>query len=207
MTGIGLPMSFDPALATRLEELRRRDREARADLVESGELFGGYHPLMELVHHSNARALAEILDECGWPGRSLAGEEGAEAAWQVAQHAISLPDFQRRCLGLLREAAAHGEVPARQVAMLEDRIRFNERRPQRFGTVFDWDSSGELRPWRIDEPEEVEHRRTAAGLPPLSDAIAYLRRQAEAEGDRPPDDWEIRQREIEEWARRVGWIS
>ncbi len=207
MTGTGLPMSFDPALAARLEELRCRDEEARAELVEGGELFGGYHPLMEAVHRSNAAAFEAILDERGWPGRSRAGEKGADAAWHVAQHAISLPGFQRRCLGLLREAAAHGEAPALQVAMLEDRIRFNERRAQRFGTIFDWDASGELSPWRIDEPDGVERRRAAAGLPPLAETIARLRRRAEAEGDRAPEDWRGRQREIEEWARRVGWIS
>lgn len=207
MSGAGLPMSFDPELAARLQRLLEYDAEARADLLESGELFGGYHPLMEAVHRSNAQALEAILDEIGWPGRSRVGDEGSEAAWQIAQHAISRPSFQRRCLDLLREAVAQGEVPARQVAMLEDRIRFNERRPQRFGTVFDWSPDGELSPWPIDEPDEVEYRRAAAGLQPLTDAVAGLRRRAEAEGDRPPEDWEARQREIEEWARRVGWIS
>lgn len=196
-----------PRLESRLRRLLDHDRETRAELAASGELFDGYHPLMEAVHRSNARALETILDESGWPGRSRVGEAGAEAAFRIAQHAISLPDFQRRCLELLRGAVAAGEAPGWQAAMLEDRIRFNERRPQRYGTVFDWDESGELSPWSIDDAAGVDERRAAVDLGPLAEAVADLRGRAAREGDRPPGDWLARQRRIAEWARQVGWID
>jgi NAD(P)-dependent dehydrogenase (short-subunit alcohol dehydrogenase family) len=35
-------------------------------------------------------------------------------------------------------ASESGDAPKRQVALLTDRIRFNEDRPQIYGTVFDW---------------------------------------------------------------------
>ena len=207
-TGGGVDLSAgDRSLRVRLARLLAHDAQTRAELAAEGELFDGYHPVMEAVHRSNARALETILDQGGWPGRGQAGVEGAEAAFRIAQHAISLPDFQRRCLALLQEAVARGEAPAWQAAMLEDRIRFNERRPQRFGTVFDWDQTGVLSPWALEDPDGVERLRAAAGLGPLAAAAADLRRQAAAEGDRPPADPRARQREIEAWARRVGWIS
>jgi hypothetical protein len=39
-----------------------------------------------------------------------------------------------------------GDAPALQAAMLEDRIRAFEGRPQRYGTQFDWDANGEPSP-------------------------------------------------------------
>jgi hypothetical protein len=65
---------------------------------------------MEAVHHHNAYRLEEIIEECGWPGRSLVGEDGAAAAWLIAQHAIRLPALQRRSLTLLKEAAEKVET-------------------------------------------------------------------------------------------------
>ena len=46
-------------------------------------------------------------------------------------------------LSALQAAAGRGEVPPLQPAMLEDRIRTFEGRPQRYGTQFDWDADGE----------------------------------------------------------------
>jgi hypothetical protein len=117
--------------------LKRRDESARARLAESGVLFDGYSAEMEQLHAENTVSLEAILDADGWPGVSLVGEDGAEAAWVVAQHGISRPGFQRRCVRDLRKAVAAGEAPAWQEAYLTDRIRMNERRPQVYGTQFD----------------------------------------------------------------------
>jgi hypothetical protein len=39
------------------------------------------------------RRLVEILDTYGWPGRSLVGEDGAEAAWALALHVQTLASW------------------------------------------------------------------------------------------------------------------
>ena len=198
---------MDHDLAAELLALRRRDVQTRRRLVESGELFAGYAPDMERVHLENARALDAILDRLGWPGADLVGAEAAEAAWLIAQHAISWPAFQRRCLALLAAAVDEGRAPRRHLAYLTDRVRCNERRPQVYGTIHDWDAAGELSPWPVEDPEGIDERRRAAELPPLADVTRELRRRARAEGDAPPASFEERQREIEEWARRTGWIG
>jgi hypothetical protein len=197
---------MDVDLRWELLELRQADEETRTKLVEDGSLYHGYAPEMERVHRKNAERLEAIMDGHGWPGVSLVGEDGAAAAWGIAQHAISLPAFQRRCLELLRAAVQAGEAPARHHAYLTDRIRFNERRPQVYGTIFDWDADGQMSPWQIEQPEGVEERRAAVGLPPLAGHIRRMRGQAAAEGARPPAAYGLRQREIEAWARKVGWI-
>ncbi len=190
-----------------LVALLERDRAMRARLVDEGRLFAGYAPEMEAVHAENARALEALIDAHGWPGLALAGRDGSIAAWTVALHAIGLPAFQRRCLALLQGAAEEGDVPPAFAAMLEDRIRFNERRPQRYGTIFDWDEDGRMSPWRLEDPDGVEARRAAVGLRPLADEMRKARRAPREKGDRPPRDYAARQREIEAWARRTGWLE
>lgn len=194
-------------LRAELERLRRRDEESRSRLMESGELFEGYSEEMERVHLENAARLEEILEESGWPTLSEVGEEGAESAWLVAQHAISRPDLQRRCLSELIEAVAEDEAPAWQVAYLADRIRVNERRPQIYGTQLDWNEEGELVPQPIEAPAEVDKRRAEVGLVPLAESVELARQHARDEGHRPPADPEASRERREEWARRVGWIA
>jgi hypothetical protein len=196
---------LDQALRAELLAMADEDQRVRAELAADGSLFDGYHPSMEAVHARNAARLAEILDRRGWPGRSLAGEDGAQAAWQVLQHAIGLPPLQRRGLELLRAAAEAGEVPAWQVAMLEDRIRTFEGRPQRYGTQFDWDRHGRMAPLPIEDPDGLEERRRAVGLEPLAQRVRAMRQSARREGERAPQDWAARQREMDQWARKAGW--
>ena len=70
-----------------------------------------------------------------WLARSLRRRnEAADAAWLILQHSIGGPQMQRLGLSLLETATAVGEAPMVCVAMLEDRIRCNEGKGQRYGT-------------------------------------------------------------------------
>jgi hypothetical protein len=188
----------DELLAMKEHDLRVRER-----LAEEGSLFEGYHPDMEAVHRRNAARLAEIIDEFGWPGSSLVGKDGAEAAWLVAQHAIGEPAFQRRCLALLQAALEAGEAPPYQAAYLEDRIRVFEGRKQLYGTQIDYGPDGAPCPYPIEDLDSVDERRRDVGLEPLAD------RMPKAERIPPMDATERarKQRKREAWLRRVGWRS
>jgi len=190
-------------MADRLVALAARDLETRERLAADGSLFDGYHPEMEAVHKANARELDAIIAAVGWPGAALAGEEGAEAAWLIAQHAIGLPRFQRKCFDLLKAASAAGEAPAWQMAMMLDRIRVNEGRVQVYGTSFDWDEDGQLSPRPIEDPDGVEQRRAEVGLEPLEAAKARIR--ARDGSQTPPADLAEHRRRMDAWAREVGW--
>ena len=198
---------MNEVLVEELLALKRRDVATRARLLESGVLLDGYSDEMEQVHLENAAALETILEDHGWPGTSLVGEEGAEAAWLVAQHAISLPDFQHYCLRWLSRTVAAADAPPWQEAYLSDRIRMNEQRPQIYGTQLDWDSEGELSPWPIEAPAEVDKRRDEVGLVPLAEAVELARQHAQDEGHQPPVDHEKSRLQQKAWARRVGWIE
>jgi hypothetical protein len=188
------------------EELRREllqmaafDLEVRDQLNQRGVLHDGYHPEMEAVHVRNASRLKEILAEYGWPARGLVGDDGAESAWLVVQHAIGDPALQRTSLGLIQHAAQSGEVPLWQAAMLEDRIRMFEGRPQLYGTQLETDHAGAWRPYLLEDPEHVEERRSRVGLEALAERLA--REQPAAQ----PADPERFAHEYQAWLRKVGW--
>jgi hypothetical protein len=155
-------------LRQELLAMRAEDHRVRQELVDSGELGGPYVPRMEEVHRKNAARLRELIQQHGWPAEDLAGKDGAEAAWLIAQHAVGEPDFQRSAWALVVACIAQKRVPAWHAAYLEDRIALHEGRPQRFGTQWIQDAAdGRFRPWSLVDAERVNDLRAEVGLGPL----------------------------------------
>jgi hypothetical protein len=117
---------------------------------------------LEKVDRDNTARMREIVAQHGWPTRSLVGEDGAQAAWLLVQHADAEPEFQRHCLALMRAAPA-GEVGLDQLAYLADRVDVNAGQPQTYGTQFRFDGE-RMVPAPLREPEKVDERRAAMGL-------------------------------------------
>ncbi len=189
-------------LRCELIAMRAEDMRVRAELAEANELGGAYVPRMEAVHVRNAARLGELIDQHGWPAEDIAGKDGAEAAWLIAQHAIGRPEFQRRALRLMHDCAIESRIPAWHAAYLEDRIAMYEGRPQRFGTQWiDDPRDGRARPWRIADAGRIAELRAGVGLPGLHPI-------PEPGPDLPAD----RQEEIREnhrwwqaWLASKGW--
>ena len=190
---------MDRRIADELIAMAELDRKVGDELATSGALYEGYHPRMADVHENNALRLQAIMAQVGWPTEGLVGKRAAEAAWLIAQHAISQPEFQRSCLKLLAEAAREHMVPLWQPAMLEDRIRVFEGRPQLYGTQLKPDAQGNMQPHAIEDPESVDERRRAVGLEPLAERLAR------AEPQPQPADPERFERDYQEWLIKVGW--
>ena len=182
-----------------------RDQEVRNQLMVQGKLNEGYQSEMEKVHKENAQQLERIIHGFGWPGVEKVGKEGNEAAWTIVQHAIGEPDFMYKCRAALREALKTGDSTPQQLAYLEDRIHFFERRPQKYGTQFDWDSEGNLSPWTLSAPEEVNAFRKSLGWETLEEKTAEMRRLAQERNEKPPD-FHQRQTEMEAWRKAAGWV-
>ena len=182
----------------------QRDIAARARLLQAGKLYGTYDEEMQAVHRDNARLLDDIISRQGWPGITMVGLEGCRAAWQIAQHANCTPGLQRKFLELLTEATRKGDAPLKQAAMLTDLIRFNEGLPQRFGTVLDWDESGELN-CEVEDRDDLDSRRMAVGLPAFQADLEAHRREIAAEGGKCPQNIREYRQGALDWARRSGW--
>ncbi|HHH45270.1 MAG TPA: hypothetical protein ENK49_14145 [Gammaproteobacteria bacterium] len=195
---------MDEALVEQLARLNERDIRTRNRLLGEGRLYGQYDQELRDIHTENAHALDEIVAIHGWPTITKAGIEGTRLAWLVAQHAICTPDLQRKFYRLLSEAAGKGDAPERQVALLADRIRFNEGRPQIYGTVLDWNEQGEFT-CELEDPETVDERRGAVGLPPFEQARAEQEQEVRSEGGQPPEDYEAHKNGVDAWAKSTGW--
>jgi hypothetical protein len=133
------------------------------------------------VDTENTRWLAGLLATRGWPGRSMVGEDGAGAAWLLAQHADRDTELQRAFLEALRGAVAAGEASTANLAYLEDRVRVADGRPQLYGTQFTV-TDGEFGPCPIEDPDRLDERRAAAGLDPFAVYDALIR------GDRTEEE-------------------
>ncbi|GGG96149.1 hypothetical protein GCM10007415_34200 [Parapedobacter pyrenivorans] len=187
--------------------MEKTDLELRSSLAQSGQLSEGYHKAMERLHNEHAQTLEGIIDTIGYPTIGKVGPAASEAAWLVIQHAIGQPDLMRKCLKLLEQAVQEKQADPKNLAYLTDRIAVLEGSPQLYGTQFDWDESGELRPNRFDDLDRVNRRRASIGLNSLEEQTAVMARRARNENESPPSDLKKRNLEMDEWRKSVGWIS
>lgn len=150
----------------RTELLRRaaRDQEARQGL--GNPPTSQQWEAVKAVDAGNVPWLESIITEHGWPRAELVGEDGAHAAWLLAQHAPL--HLQQRWLPLLRQAVDMGEAAPVDLAYLDDRVRIREKRPQLHGTQW-LVRDGHQRLYPIEAPDQVNDRRAALGLPRLTD--------------------------------------
>src|SRR5262249_26015067 len=114
--------------------------------------------------------MKEIVKQFGWPGKSLVGKNGANAAWILVQHADHDRAFQKQCLEFLQEAVKKGEATGEQLAYLTDRVRLGEKKKQVYGTQFRV-VDGKIQPYPIQDQAEVDKRRKEVVLPPLADYL------------------------------------
>jgi hypothetical protein len=196
-----------PSAAKEIIKMKDYDLQERKRLADTGELYDGYNKEMEKVHIENAERLESIINQIGWPTKDKVGQQAKEAAMLIVQHAISLPEFQRSCLKYINDAINQKLEDKKNYAFLYDRICFNERRPQKFGTQFDWDKNGQMSPWTIENPAGVNALRQKYGLNTIEEATTAIRKRVSKSIEASPDNYEIRQQKIYEWSLNVGWIK
>jgi hypothetical protein len=190
-------------LRQELLAMREENIRVRNEVNRDSSPFAGYNPRVEELENRNATRLKEIIAEHGWPGRSLAGEDGTIAAWFIAQQAIGDPPFRRKALELLREAHSQGEASAIGAAYLEDSICMFEGRPQIYGTQFQPDDYGIFQPYPIADPEHVNERRRALGMNTIEERTREL--QAGGKPEYNPEKRAEFERGYNEWLKKVGW--
>lgn len=157
----------------RAELLRRMEKDQAAIGAAGSGALEAVAAGKEAVLAGNLSWLKQVIAEVGWPGISLVGEDGAFAAWLLAQHADRDPAFQRRCLDLMVGAAAGGEASWRDVAYLTDRVLLAEGKPQEYGTQATG-RDGRYVARDLRDPGGVDERRVRVGLGPLAGYLAQM---------------------------------
>lgn len=143
-------------LKARLLAIAEKDQAAVSDPDES----------TEAVLRAHVSELRGIIAVHGWPRISVVGQEAAQAAWLVAQHADFDRAFQREALAMMEPLSMQSEVEPKYVGYLKDRIAVGDGLPQTYGTQGDCVGT-RWEPHPIAEPESVDARRLSLSMQPL----------------------------------------
>ena len=153
------------------------DQHYRNQMEDVQKQYGGDSPQMQALLRKMAVAdsinlilVSGILERFGWLGKEEIGERGATTLFMVIQH--SNLSTQDKYLPLMRTAATNGNASLRNLALLEDRVALYHGRRQLYGSQVIWNMKTDhyqLAP--LDDPEHVDARRAAMGLPALQDYL------------------------------------
>ena len=157
-------MLFDPRIN------RRPDSLAQALGVTREGLNDYVMRRMLQTDSTNQVRVKVILQQYGYPGKSLVGTPTNEGAYYVIQHS---PDIKSQ-LPLIKRAAEKGELPFRLYAQMLDRQLMRDGKEQRYGTqamsyniVNPQTGRREPQPlfvWPIEDAARVNERRQKAGF-------------------------------------------
>lgn len=162
-------------IASKLIALADEDQAILKELHEHGELKRDeYHPKMRAVHERNAAYLKRVINRTGWPNREIAGDEGTNAAWLIAQHSVGELDFMIECLGHVEKEAEKNLIPKWHVAFLQDRVLILQEKEQIHGTQFGIDENGIFFSLPIADVTNVNERRKHVGLNSLTERLAEM---------------------------------
>ncbi|WP_346859351.1 DUF6624 domain-containing protein [uncultured Draconibacterium sp.] len=169
--------NFYTSLIAQLDTIHQEDQECRLRLdellkksrseSENVELI----TLIELIDEKdslNLLKIERILDEYGWLGADVIGEQGNSTIFLVIQH--SDLETQLKYLPMMREAVKKGNAKGKDFALLVDRIEMKQGNRQIYGSQIKTDGN-EFYVYPIIDPEKVNERRAEVGLEPIEDYV------------------------------------
>ncbi|GAB3461810.1 hypothetical protein GCM10027321_22750 [Massilia terrae] len=98
----------DPALQKQLLELRELDQGALRQNLDATKL--------RAIQHLNKARLQAILRARGWPRLSAVGDDAAQGAWLIVQHADDDLPWQREALAMMEALIPSKEVRKSDIA-------------------------------------------------------------------------------------------
>lgn len=129
-------------------------------------LSGKLWELQNRIDSLNLIRVKDIIKTHGYPGSTLVGKPTNVAAWYVIQHSPEISDY----FPLIEKAGQAGELPMSLVAMMQDRLLTEQRKPQIYGTQATCyplkadQGKQECFIWPIESPATVNKRRKEAGF-------------------------------------------
>ncbi|GLR70763.1 DUF6624 domain-containing protein [Agaribacter marinus] len=131
---------------------------------EKDQNFVGRKEQLNVIK-SNSIELKKIIADIGWPTKSKVGRDGEWLAWAITQHSHDI-EFQKMCLGYLKNLTLDDKIDPVYFAELTDRIARNTGSSQIYGMAIIREN-GKKMFYQIFDPENVDIRRSEIGLPPI----------------------------------------
>lgn len=170
--------NLDKPLVAKLDTIYREDQGLRMQIDSIMKAYGNGSPEMQahwqkiiVADSINQIKVTEILDERGWLGADIIGGQGNLTLFLVIQHADL--ETQLKYLPMMREAVQKGAANAANLALLEDRTNLRQGKHQIYGSQISQfrDREGYYIMPLLD-PDNVDQRRAAVGLPPLQNYVS-----------------------------------
>jgi hypothetical protein len=119
----------------------------------------------------NLNWLQDQVARNGWFDIRRYGAAADQAAWLMVQHADGAPAYQAYIAAVLEVKARAGETDPKNYAFLSDRVAVRAGQPQTYATQMEC-VNGEWQKPDVAEPESLDSRRAAIGLPPYEKQLA-----------------------------------
>ncbi|XZE19386.1 DUF6624 domain-containing protein [Pirellulaceae bacterium SH449] len=165
------PTITEPELRKELLQRAEQDQAIRQELIKAGmeSLDQNILAKMQATDKANTERMKTIIAKHGWPTSGLVGDDGVQAAFLLLQHADH--EFQKAVLPKVEIAFKENKIPGQNYALLLDRVRVGDGKPQVYGT-----QAKDIAEWKgrepvfepIEDEGNVDKRREQVGLPPLS---------------------------------------
>jgi hypothetical protein len=128
---------------------------------------------VDAIDMANRAWLRRLISEKGFPTAAQVGNDGVHLAWVLLQHADQDPKLQSEQLPVLEQRFSAGELPANDLARITDRVLVANRKPQRYGTQFDWFAE-EFQLPESSRMAEIDSERSHIGLMSLADYVCTI---------------------------------
>lgn len=164
---------LDKPLVAQLDTIYQLDQKYRRQIGDIQKKYGRgseemqkHWKLIMETDSLNLIKIKQILDERGWLGANIIGDQGNSTLFLVIQHAD--PVTQVKYLPMMRKAVKEGNARASSLALLEDRVALGQGERQIYGSQIGRDqATGEYYVLPLQDPENVNKRRTEVGLGPI----------------------------------------
>ncbi len=171
--------NLNKPLAQHLDSIYIDDQKYRQQMSEVEKKFGWNSNEMKTLwqtigqHDSvNLIKVKAVLDKYGWLGPDVVGDTGAATLFLVIQHSPQV--VQEKYLPMMRDAVKKGNADGIDLALLEDRVALRQGKMQVYGSQIARDPETQqyyVQP--LEDPDHVDQRRAAVGLPPMAEYIGH----------------------------------
>ncbi len=149
---------------TEISNPAKRDSIAKSLSIPSEQLMGYFNSRQQPLDSVNLVFIEKILNQYGYPGKSLVGNPTNEAAWNVIQHSPKIAQY----LSVIEKAAKSDELPFNLYAIMLDRELMKQGKEQVYGSQIMGkkmkNGQFEMFVWPIKDAETVNQRRKEAGF-------------------------------------------
>ena len=135
-------------------------------LDQNMRLSGNYSDIDPKIDKQNLIKVVSLIENCGMPTTKEVSKKQINTIWLVLQHGDNAN--RKKYFPLLKKAAENGDLNKSDIALMEDRILWEEGKPQIYGTQVSQNRETKKHElYELANPETVDKRRAEMGLQPL----------------------------------------